>query len=83
MTEWDIFHFVVLNDELCRAGVGALSAVAGASAIGVPPIVRFGTEEQKSRWLPSLFTGQNLFCLGATEPTGRGSSRKLHLLLEN
>ncbi|KEZ41687.1 Acyl-CoA dehydrogenase domain-containing protein [Scedosporium apiospermum] len=69
--EWDIFHFVVLHYELAKICCGGVAAGLGAgSAIGVPPIVRYGTEEQKRRWLPGVFSGDTVFCLGATEPTG-------------
>ncbi|PGH10483.1 hypothetical protein AJ80_07526 [Polytolypa hystricis UAMH7299] len=68
--EWDIFHFMVMSDELCRVNVGVSSGLSGGSIIGAPPIVRFGTEEQKRKWLPGIFTGEVRHCLGVTEPTG-------------
>lgn len=47
-----------------------LTALTTASAIGLPPVIYHGTEEQKRRWLPGIFEGQTAFCLGATEPSG-------------
>ena len=32
------------------------------------PIMKFGTDEQKSRWLPKLATGENIGCYCLTEP---------------
>lgn len=67
----DVFHMMILTDESSRfeGGVGvALSG--GANAIGVPPIINHGSEEQKQRWLPGLFTRETSFCLGITEPSG-------------
>lgn len=71
MLEWDIFHFLVLNYEIARiCSGGVVGGLAGGSAIGIPPVIHFGTQEQKQKWLPGIFTGDVSFCLGATEPTG-------------
>lgn len=48
-------------------------AMTGASSVhmnifGLHPVVVFGTEEQKSRWLPPLIAGQELACFAVTEP---------------
>lgn len=48
-------------------------AIAAHNGLGLGPIVRFGTLEQKERWLPSLVDGSGkLACLALTEP-GAGS----------
>lgn len=67
----DTFHNMILVDELARfeGGVG-IALAGGANAIGVPPIMNHGTEEQRRRWIPGLSTRQTSFCLGITEPTG-------------
>lgn len=44
--------------------------LGGGNGIGVPPVVRFGTEEQKRNWLPGVADGSVRFCLGITEPDG-------------
>lgn len=66
----DVFHMMILIDEGYRFEGGAGMALAGATVIGVPPILTHGTEAQKRRWLPGLFTRETQFCLGITEPTG-------------
>jgi butyryl-CoA dehydrogenase len=38
--------------------------------LGASPIFRFGTEEQKQRWLPDLCAGRALGAFGLTEPDG-------------
>jgi alkylation response protein AidB-like acyl-CoA dehydrogenase len=68
--EWDIFHFITLQYELAQIHGGVTSGLSGASAIGAPPVVFFGTEKQKQKWLPGILSGDVCFCLGATEPTG-------------
>ncbi|KZL69880.1 acyl- dehydrogenase domain-containing protein [Colletotrichum incanum] len=65
----DVFHELILMDEMARIPSGVPLALAGASNVGAPPIVTAGTTEQKRRWLPGLFTWETSFCLAITEPT--------------
>lgn len=69
--ELDIFHLMILIDEGSRfeGGVG-IALSGGANAIGVPPIINHGTEAQRRKWIPGLFTRGTSFCLAITEPTG-------------
>ncbi|OMP85654.1 putative acyl-CoA dehydrogenase YngJ [Diplodia seriata] len=66
----DTFHLLVMTDESSRVEGGVGVSLAGASVIGVPPVVKWGTEEQKRKWLPGLFDWSTSFCLGITEPSG-------------
>lgn len=68
--QMDVFHLLVSTDESSRIEGGVGTALGGGSVIGVPPIVHHGTEEQKRKWLPGLFTWETSFCLGITEPSG-------------
>lgn len=65
----DAFHTLIIADEIARIEGGVGIGLAGASAVGAPPIIHYGTSAQKQRWLPGLFTNQTSFCLGITEPT--------------
>src|SRR4051794_30922874 len=47
----------------------AIPPAAGGSP-GAMPLYRFGTEEQKQRWLPRLCAGEALGAFGLTEPGG-------------
>lgn len=59
--------------ELARCGSGGLAAGLGAhSEIAAPPIWKFGTDEQKARWLAPAIRGDLRCALGITEP-GAGS----------
>lgn len=52
--------------------------LGGGNSIGVPPIVNFGTPDQKARFLPGVADGSIRFCLGITEPDGEyGQSNKI------
>lgn len=75
----DVFHLLIMTDESCRIEGGVGTAMGGGSVIGVPPIVHYGTEEQKKKWLPGLFTWKTSFCLAITEPSG-GVSTICHTL---
>lgn len=68
--ELDVFHAMIMTDETSRIEGGVTSSLGGGSVIGVPPIVHYGTEEQKAKWLPGLFDWKTSFCLGITEPSG-------------
>jgi acyl-CoA dehydrogenase len=69
----DYVHEAVLSEELARCGSGGLAAGIGAHLeIATPPVWRFGTEEQKRRFLMPAIRGEKIAALGITEP-GAGS----------
>lgn len=58
------------------------AGLSGASAVhmnifGLHPVVVFGSEEQKRRWLPRLIAGQDRACFGVTEPNTGLNTLKL------
>jgi acyl-CoA dehydrogenase len=66
-------HDAVLAEELSRCGSGGLAAGIGAHiSIATPPIWRFGTDDQKRRFLAPAIAGEKIGALGITEP-GAGS----------
>jgi acyl-CoA dehydrogenase len=59
----------VFAEELAWCGSGGLAAGIGAhSSIALPPIWRFGTEEQKQRYLVPGIKGEKIAALAITEP---------------
>jgi acyl-CoA dehydrogenase len=59
----------VLSEELARCGSGGVSAGIGAHiGIATPPVWRFGTDEQKERFLAPAIRGERIAALGITEP---------------
>ncbi|EON63137.1 hypothetical protein W97_02364 [Coniosporium apollinis CBS 100218] len=67
--EWDGFHDLICIDEIARCGyLGVIWALGCGDSIGCPPVVNFGSDSQKQRFIPSVITGQSRFCLGVTEP---------------
>lgn len=80
--QWDMFHDFIMHDELSRVSyIGALWALNGGNTIGVPPIISFGTKEQRDELLPKFLRGQSRGCLGITEPDGKNASLRTFLLL--
>jgi acyl-CoA dehydrogenase len=69
----DYVHDAVLSEELSRGGSGGLAAGIGAHVgIATPPIWKFGSEDQKQRFLAPAIRGEKIAALGITEP-GAGS----------
>ena len=65
----DYLHDSVFAEELARCGSGGVGAAIGAHVnIATPPIWKFGTEEQKQRWLVPAIKGEKIGALGITEP---------------
>jgi alkylation response protein AidB-like acyl-CoA dehydrogenase len=65
----DYLHDAVLSEELARSGSGGLAAGVGAHiGIATPPIWKFGTADQKRRFLVPAIAGEKIAALGITEP---------------
>jgi glutaryl-CoA dehydrogenase len=54
--------------ELERGDSGVRSFVSVQGSLCMYPIWRYGSEEQKQRWLPKLASGEVIGCFGLTEP---------------
>ncbi|HEY7282076.1 MAG TPA: acyl-CoA dehydrogenase family protein [Actinomycetota bacterium] len=62
-------HAIVVAEELAGVGSGGVGmAVAVQSEMATPPIHRYGTEDQKRRYLVPAIKGDRIVCLGITEP---------------
>ena len=61
----------ILNEEFARANAPTPLGSMGISWVG-PAILRFGTEEQKRRFVPRLLRGDDIWATGYSEP-GAGS----------
>jgi acyl-CoA dehydrogenase len=65
----DVIADAVFCEELAWCGSGGLAAGIGAhGGIALPPIWKFGTEEQKQRYLVPGIRGEKLAALAITEP---------------
>ena len=68
----DFTSLCVAIEEIGRVDQSMGITLEAAVGLGINPILTFGTEEQKERWLPDLVAGTALAGFGLTEP-GAGS----------
>lgn len=73
-----ITEAALMMHTIAATGAG----LSGASAVhmnifGLHPVVVFGTDEQKARWLPPLIQGTDRACFGVTEPNTGLNTLKL------
>ncbi len=61
-------EYGLVMQELERGDSGLRSFVSVQSALVMYPIYTFGTEAQKTKWLPRLQKGEAIGCFGLTEP---------------
>jgi short-chain 2-methylacyl-CoA dehydrogenase len=68
----DTLSYAIAIEELTRVDSSVAITVAAHTSLGTMPILLFGSEEQRQRWLPDLAAGKRLAAFGLTEP-GAGS----------
>ena len=62
-------HTLVVAEEMARVGSGGVGmGVAVQTDMATPPLLKFGTEEQKQRYLVPAIKGEKIACLGISEP---------------
>ncbi len=62
-----VLELCLVTEELSRV-CGGTAVTYAASALGADPIILFGTEAQKNKYLPDLASGKKLAAFGLTEP---------------
>ena len=63
----DYFALALALEQLARVDQSVAITLEAGVSLGAMPIYRFGTEEQKQRWLPPLASGTALAGFGLTE----------------
>jgi alkylation response protein AidB-like acyl-CoA dehydrogenase len=66
----DFLALCLAIEELARVDSSIAITLEAAVGLGSMPVFRFGTEEQREEWLPSLCRGEALAAFGLTEPGG-------------
>ncbi|SHN46725.1 acyl-CoA dehydrogenase family protein [Cryptosporangium aurantiacum] len=66
----DYFALCLALEELARVDSSVAITLEAGVSLGAMPIYRFGSDEQKATWLPSLAAGERLGAFGLTEPGG-------------
>jgi alkylation response protein AidB-like acyl-CoA dehydrogenase len=66
----DFTSLCVAIEELGRVDQSVGITLSAGVGLGINPILSFGTQQQKERWLPDLVAGRALAAFGLTEPEG-------------
>jgi alkylation response protein AidB-like acyl-CoA dehydrogenase len=65
----DYYSALVLAEEITNGNSGGLAmGIAVHTDMAMPPILAFGSEEQKLQWVVPAIKGEKILCLGITEP---------------
>ncbi len=62
-----VFELCLATEEFSR-GCAGIALAYSATALGAYPIILYGSEEQKMKYLPSIAKGEKLAAFGLTEP---------------
>jgi len=73
----DSIAYALVIEELARVDASLAVTVAVHNSVGAYPIVRWGTEEQKRRYLPPMAAGQALGAFALTEPQAGSDAANL------
>lgn len=73
----DHVAYVLAMEEVARACASTAAIMSVNNSLVCDPILRFGTEEQKRRYLPVLATGQQIGCYCLTEPQAGSDAASL------
>ncbi len=71
-----MYELAVVGEELNAAGCGLLMMVV-SPAINGTIIARYGSDEQKKRWLPGLADGSTIMAFGVTEPDAGSNTHRI------
>ncbi|WP_222434977.1 acyl-CoA dehydrogenase family protein [Phaeobacter marinintestinus] len=66
----DLFMHVVATEEISRAGSGGVSASLGSHTIGLPPLVKHGSDHLRQTYAVPVIAGEKIAALAVTEPGG-------------
>ena len=71
-----MYELALVEEEFAAAGCSQLMLVVSPAICGTV-IARFGTEEQRRRWLPGIADGSTVMAFGITEPDAGSNSHRI------
>jgi glutaryl-CoA dehydrogenase (non-decarboxylating) len=85
-TDWgggglDPLEYGLVTEEVGRVS-SAVRSLMTVHNMSTQALLRFGSDEQRARWLPSLCKGQKTIAFALTEPDTRGASGEIKTLVE-
>jgi len=63
----DYLSYVIAIEEMARIDSSMAATLAAHNSLGVGPILEFGTQQQKEKFIPAFCTGEKLWAFGLTE----------------
>lgn len=73
--EKDTLSYIIAVEELARVDSSQAATVVAHNSLGLVPIIDYGTNEQKEKYLPQLTTGEKLWGFGLTEENAGSDAR--------
>jgi len=73
----DLYHRIILAEELHRFGTGVVFADLATHWIGLPPVIRFGSAELHETVVKPVLAGQKRIAFAVTEPSGGSDVSRL------
>ncbi|MFO7671722.1 MAG: acyl-CoA dehydrogenase family protein, partial [Bacteroidales bacterium] len=70
----DTLSYIIAVEELARVDGSQAATMAAHNSLGIGPIFKYGTEEQRARFLPKLTSGKKLWAFGLTESNAGSDS---------
>jgi len=83
--EMDTLAYVIAIEELARVDSSQAATIAAHISLGIGPILHYGNDKQKEKYLKLLSTGDATWAFGLTEPEAGSDSQntKTNAVLEN
>ena len=78
----DYLSYIIAVEELARVDSSMAATLAAHNSLGVGPILAFGTEEQKQKYLPGFCTGEQVWAFGLTEENAGSDARGVETTAE-
>jgi len=78
----DYLSFIIAVEELARIDSSVAATLAAHNSLGVGPVLEFGTEKQKEKYLPQLCNGEKLWAFGLTEENAGSDAQGVETLAE-
>ncbi|MGC9343588.1 MAG: acyl-CoA dehydrogenase family protein [Bacteroidales bacterium] len=73
--EMDALSYIIAVEEIARVDGSQAATLAAHNSLGIYPIYKFGTEEQRQKYLPQLTTGDKIWAFGLTEKNAGSDAR--------
>lgn len=71
----DMLSYIIAVEEIARIDGSQAATLSAHNSLGIYPIYKFGTEEQRKKYLPPLTTGDKLWAFGLTEKNAGSDAR--------